>query len=316
MLFLYFMILAVIDCGTNTFNLLIVEVTNAKYTKLFNTRISVKLGEGSINKGYIDNEPFNRGVNALNEFKKLLVKFKVSKTLAYATSAIRDAKNGIDFVNKIKLELGIDISIIDGNREADLIYLGNKLAANIKDNLVLIMDIGGGSTEFILANGNEIFWKQSFTLGAARLIEKFNISDVITLFEIDLINTYLHNELTPLFNAIKLFPSNELVGSSGAFDSIIEMIHGEFNGEPIVKEKNCYEVDLKEYRKIADLVIHSNLEQRKNIKGLIPMRVDMIVVSILLINFILKTFLIHKLKVSTYSLKEGAVLDYIQNNKV
>jgi exopolyphosphatase/guanosine-5'-triphosphate,3'-diphosphate pyrophosphatase len=237
LLILSFMILAVIDCGTNTFNLLIVEVKNAAYTKVFNTRMPVKLGEGTINKGYIDTVPFNRGINALTEFKKHLVKFKVTKTLAFATSAIRDAKNGLDFVYKTKLDLDIDINVIDGNREAELIYLGNKLAADIDQKLVLIMDIGGGSTEFILANREQIFWKQSFLLGAARLLERFSISNPITETEIKIIYDYLFNELQPLFEAIKLFPTGELIGSSGAFDSIIEMIHGELNGEELTKEK-------------------------------------------------------------------------------
>ncbi len=308
------MILAVIDCGTNTFNLLIVELKNYAYTKIFNTRIPVKLGEGTINKGLIDTIPFNRGINALTEFKKHLIQFNVAKTLAYATSAIRDAKNGTDFVIKTKLDLGIDITVIDGNREAELIYLGNRVAANINDNLVLIMDIGGGSTEFILANGQQIFWKQSFLLGAARLLERFTISDSITETEIKIIYDYLFNELQPLFIAIKLFPTVELIGSSGAFDSIIEMIHGEYNGEPLIKEKICYDVDISNYNKVASLVIKSNLQQRKEIKGLIPMRFDMIVVSSLLINFILKSLPINKLRVSTYSLKEGALVDFIKNN--
>ena len=247
LLILSFMILAVIDCGTNTFNLLIVEVKNAAYTKVFNTRMPVKLGEGTINKGYIDTVPFNRGINALTEFKKHLVKFKVTKTLAFATSAIRDAKNGLDFVYKTKLDLDIDINVIDGNREAELIYLGNKLAADIDQKLVLIMDIGGGSTEFILANREQIFWKQSFLLGAARLLERFSISNPITETEIKIIYDYLFNELQPLFEAIKLFPTGELIGSSGAFDSIIEMIHGELNGEELTKEKICYDVDINNY---------------------------------------------------------------------
>jgi len=173
LLFLYFMILAVIDCGTNTFNLLIVEVKNTAYTKIFNTRHSVKLGEGTINKGFIDAVPFNRGIAALVDFKIHITKYNVEKTLAYATSAIRDAKNGLDFITKTKLDLDIDINIIDGNREAELIYLGNKVAANLKNEPALIMDIGGGSTEFIIANGQQIFWKQSFLCGDKNVCTAF-----------------------------------------------------------------------------------------------------------------------------------------------
>ncbi len=305
--------LAIIDCGTNTFNLLIVELHNQSYTKLFNTRTAVKLGEGAINKGYIDVVPFNRGLQALTEFTTHLTTYNVVKTLAYATSAIRTAKNGVDFINTVKHKLNLEVTIIDGNREAELIYLGNKEAVGFNDNVVLIMDIGGGSTEFILANKTQVFWKQSFLLGAARLLEKFTISNPITQNEIAELTNYLKRELEPLFNAIKLFPTTELIGSSGAFDSIIEMIHGELNGEPLVKEKVCYDINILDFNAVSDLVIKSTINERKNIKGLIPMRFDMIVVSSLLINFIIKSFSINKLKVSTYSLKEGALVEFMNS---
>jgi exopolyphosphatase/guanosine-5'-triphosphate,3'-diphosphate pyrophosphatase len=303
--------LAIIDCGTNTFNLLIVELHNQSYTKLFNTRSAVKLGEGAINKGYIDVIPFNRGLQALTQFKTHLITHNVVKTLAYATSAIRTAKNGVDFITTVKHKLNLEVTIIDGNREAELIYLGNKEAVGFNNNVVLIMDIGGGSTEFILANKTQVFWKQSFLLGAARLLEKFTISNPITQNEIAELTNYLKLELEPLFNAIKLFHTTELIGSSGAFDSIIEMIHGELNGEPLVKEKVCYDINMLDFNAVCDLVVKSTINERKNIKGLIPMRFDMIVVSSLLINFIIKSFSINKLKVSTYSLKEGALVEFM-----
>ena len=155
--------------------------------------------------------------------------------------------------------------------------------------------------------------KQSFLLGAARLLEMFTISNPITQLEIDGINLYLTQQLQPLFKAITLFPTTHLVGSSGAFDSIIEMIHGELDGEALVKEKICYSISMLDYNTVAQLVIKSTLSERKNIKGLIPMRFDMIVISSLLINFILKSFTINNLQVSTYSLKEGALVEFINN---
>ncbi len=307
------MILAIIDCGTNTFNLLIVKINGLQYSKIFNTRVAVKLGEGTINQGYIAPVSFNRGIAALAQFKTHLIHYSVQKTLAYATSAIRDAKNGEEFITTVKHNFNIDINIIDGNREAELIYLGNKEASKLNSNTALIMDIGGGSTEFILANDQQIFWKQSFLLGAARLLNMFTISNPITQTEINTINLYLTQQLQPLFKAITLFPTTQLIGSSGAFDSIIEMIHGELNGEELVKEKICYTINMLDYNTVAQLVIKSNLSERKNIKGLIPMRFDMIVISCLLINFILKSFSINSLQVSTYSLKEGALVEFINN---
>jgi exopolyphosphatase/guanosine-5'-triphosphate,3'-diphosphate pyrophosphatase len=304
--------LAVIDCGTNTFNLMIVDLHgHSRYSKIYNTRIPVKLGEGAINKGFIAGQPFQRGLNAIGEFKILIHDYAVEKTLAYATSAIRDASNGREFVEKIKLNFDIDTLVIDGEKEAELIYKGVKEAVHLNESISLIMDIGGGSTELIIADQDKIYWKGSFNIGAARLLAKFKPSDPINNSEIQTIEQFLFSNLEPFFEALKLFPVTELIGSSGAFDSIVEMIQGELNGEPFLQSKTEYHVDLNAYVEISKLVHQSTLKQREEIKGLVPMRFDMIVISCLMIDFILKTCGIKKMRVSTYSLKEGALKDFI-----
>ena len=308
--------LAVIDCGTNTFNLLIIEVDpNLKYSKIYNDRISVKLGQGSINQGFIDIEPYNRGIEALKKFKTDINNYEVTKVLGFATSAIRDAKNGVQFINQIKTETSIEITIIDGEREAELIYLGNKEAVQLTHNTSLIMDIGGGSNEFILANNNGLLWKQSFPIGAARMLEKFNPSDPITGTELSAINNYLAEELAPLIIASRNYKPSELVGSSGAFDSVVEIIADNFNGEPISDSKTCYEVDMENYKSVSKLIINSSLIERKKIKGLVAMRLDMIVISFIMIDFILNSLNLSRMRVSSYSLKEGALIDYIKSSK-
>ena len=158
--------IAVIDLGTNTFNLLIVEVNSDKtYSHVFQTKISVKLAEGGMNEGVIAEIPFQRGMAAFKTHFETTKKYKVDKVFAFATSAIRSTKNGQLFVEQAKEETGIDIQIISGDREAELIYYGVHSAVEMDDDASLIIDIGGGSTEFIIANKNRIFWKQSFLLG-------------------------------------------------------------------------------------------------------------------------------------------------------
>jgi exopolyphosphatase/guanosine-5'-triphosphate,3'-diphosphate pyrophosphatase len=299
---------AVIDLGTNTFNILIAEkLNNATFKKVFNTKISVKLGENSINEGYISNIPFQRGISALQQFKKYIIDYNVEYVYAFATSAIRSAKNGNDFVNEAKEKTDIVITVIDGNEEAELIYYGNRMAVKMSNSISLIMDIGGGSTEFILANSDGIFWKKSFLLGTSRLLEKFKPSDPITLNEITAFNSYLKLELLPLFDAVKQYKPTELIGSSGAFDSIVDMISGEYNELGIVESKTEYNVDLIKYNFISQKIIKSTLKERAQIKGLIEMRVDMMVISILLVDFILTELNLHKLIASTFSLKEGVI---------
>lgn len=304
--------LAVIDCGTNTFNLIVVELYDGKkYKKIFSTRSAVKLGEGAINSGFIAPEPFQRGIAAIGEFKKLCDSYGVKKILAFATSAIRDASNGKEFVNNVFTFFGIQISIIDGNREAELIYYGVKDAVPFGGEISLIMDIGGGSNEFILANNKEIVWKQSFNIGAARLSERFKHSNPITERERHEIETYLTEQLNPLWDASLKTTPVELVGSSGAFDSLVEMIHGELGGEPLTQQKTAYELDMNAYRCISERIKISTLEERRNIKGLLPIRFDMIVISCIMIDHVLAHLKLKKMRVSTFSLKEGALTDYL-----
>jgi exopolyphosphatase/guanosine-5'-triphosphate,3'-diphosphate pyrophosphatase len=308
--------LAVIDCGTNTFNLIIIEVdANNQYTKLFNTRVPVKLGENSINEGIIGEGPFRRGISALNTFKEHLDRHKTDNVIAYATSAIREAANGGQFIKKAKDDFDIEITLIDGHREAELIYYGIREAVKMNENVSLIMDIGGGSNEFILANDKQIFWKQSFLIGAARVLEKFNHSNPISEKEKKEIREYLTGNMQDLFDAVRKYKPVELIGSSGAFESIVEMINGELGGEPLSPEKTEYDVDLNDNAKISELVFNSDLEQRRRIRGLVPMRFDMIVISCLMVNHVLESLGLKKLRVSTYSLKEGALIEHLQKIK-
>ncbi len=302
--------IAVIDLGTNTFNLLIVERhANGTYDKLGSKRIPVKLGEGSINKGFIAEIPFNRGIKALKEYAAIIKEQNIEKVIALATSAIRTASNGLDFVAKAKEEAGINIEVIDGDREAELIYYGNRKAVKMTNDLSLIMDIGGGSTEFIIANSDTIIWKQSFLLGAARLLELIQPSDPIAESEISKLYAYFDQQLVPLFEACKLNKPLELIGSSGAFDSIVDMMAGEYDGQELSNHKTEHSIDLKKYFPLSEKIIHSTYNERLKTKGLIEMRVDMIVISCLFADYILKQLDLDKLRVSTYSLKEGVIFN-------
>lgn len=302
------MVFAVIDLGTNTFNLLIGEkLPNNTFKKLFNTKIAVKLGEGTINSGYIADVPFQRGINALKQYQQYILDYNVEKEYAFATSAIRSASNGADFVDQAKKIAKISIEVIDGDEEADLIYYGTKMAVAMTQHISLIMDIGGGSTELILANNTTVFWKKSFLLGAARLLDKLKLSDPVTDSEIIDFNAYLKSELQPLMVAIKQYKPIELIGSSGAFDSVLDLIAGEFNKATISDSQTEYPIALNEYHVISQTIKASTLQDRIQMPYLINMRADMMVISVLLIDFILKEIDLNVFKASTFSLKEGVI---------
>ena len=294
---------AIIDLGTNTFNLLIVEGS----TTIFKTKIAVKLGEDGITKGYIAEAPFQRGFDALKKHLQTIEAFQVDRTLAFATSAIRSASNGVNFVAKVKTELGLHIEVIDGEKEAELIYLGVQQALDLGVGNKLIMDIGGGSTEFIICNKKEIFWKQSFQLGAARVLEEFQPKDPISSTEVKSIEVYLEDTLTPLWAALQKFPCDTLVGSSGSFDTLADVIAHQFYDIAILKGKTTYNFKLSDYYWLHDYFLKSNLEERLKTPGMIPMRADMIVISSIFINYLLKKQKMLSMKLSTYALKEGVL---------
>src|ERR1700761_8968309 len=171
--------IAVMDLGTNTFHLLIAESIGGEIREIVHEQDPVKLGEGGINKGLIQPPSFERGIKSMLRYKELIQENDVLKVRAIATSALRNAANGIDFINEVETQTGIQIEIIDGNVEAEYIYKGIKAAGCLSAQNSLIVDIGGGSVEFIIFNDKEIKWKQSFEVGAARLMDLFHHTDPI-----------------------------------------------------------------------------------------------------------------------------------------
>ena len=309
------MIIAILDLGTNTFHCLIVEIKeDGTYKKLYKTKTSVKLGEGGINKNTIAPIPFKRGIVALRMFNAMLRKYSIDKLYAYGTAALRSAKNAKDFVKAVKDDLNIDVEIISGEKEAEYIYYGVRQALDMGKERSLIIDIGGGSVEFIIANKNQIFWKHSYNLGAARLLEQFNPSDPITPLEIKKIEQYLEKSLSLLFVAIKKFPTKILIGSSGSFDTFAEMIAHDFFTPKILQGKTEYEFLLDLYDATHQKLIKSTHSERLHTKGIIQMRVDMIVVASIFTNFIIKKLKIRRMLLSTYALKEGVLWEAINEN--
>ena len=291
--------------GTNTFHLLVAEIEKNDFRILLQERIPVKIGVGGINQGIITEAAINRAMEALKEFKRKLDEIKVGKVLAFGTSALRSAKNGDEIISKIKSITAIEARIISGDEEASYIYKGVNLALHLGKEKSLIIDIGGGSVEFIIGNGEEIFWKRSFEIGAQRLLEKFQTHDPILLAEIDEINLYFYEQLTPLFEAIQFYNPKILAGSSGTFDTLSEIYCIEERIE--VKDFAETPLTLEAFDKIYKELISKNRRERMRIPGMIELRVDMIVVACCLIKFILLRSSFSQIRVSSYSLKEGVM---------
>ena len=293
---------AVIDLGTNTFHLIIAELSATEPNILYKTNVPVKLGEGRINDNVIIPAAFERGITTLKEFKQEIEKHQVDVVKAVATSAIRSAENGQDFVKAAREQAGIEISIVDGNQEADYIYHGVK-ATGLINCTSLIIDIGGGSTEFILCNPTEVLWKKSYNIGAARLQQAYFKSDPISLEEQEQIRQRLETELIDLRIACQKYNPVQLIGSAGAFESFAIML----NEQEDLKLSKSSPIALTSYQDLSKMLITSSHEERKNFKGLIALRVDMIVIASLLTNYVLDTIKPEKFSVSTYDLKMGVL---------
>ncbi len=303
---------AVIDLGTNTFNLLIVETNGKGYDVISREKYPVKLGMGGINQSIITPEAFARGLSALKKYKQSIEFEGVEKVFAFATSAIRSADNGSDFVNTVRDQLGIEINVITGSKEAELIYLGVKQVVDLTSEKILILDIGGGSNEVIIADSEKIYWKKSFQLGIARVLEKFQPSDPITNNEINDLENYFNSELEELFQEASKYDVKTLIGSSGSFDTFASMISCRFQEDDAVKAKsNSFCVDLELYSFLHETLISSTLEERKNMQGLEQLRIEMIVLASILVNFLIKKLNIKVLIQSDYALKEGVIYEMI-----
>jgi exopolyphosphatase/guanosine-5'-triphosphate,3'-diphosphate pyrophosphatase len=300
--------IAIIDLGTNTFHLLIAEINENRPKVIFQETIAVKLGEGGMKDGMINVSAFDRGVSAIRQFKTSIDHHGVFQIKAFATSALRSASNSKIFTEKIVKETGIKIEIIDGNREAELIFSGVRAAINMKDQSSLIMDIGGGSVEFIICDQDQIFWKKSFDIGAARLMDQYHKSDPISESNISELHSYLNLVLTDLNTQLSIQKPKQLIGSAGAFETFASMLNPDFKSG---FEKPEFNIDLDKFEKISKFIIGSNHEERAVTAGIPRVRVDMIVVATLLTNYVLSLHEFKTLKLSTYSLKEGVLFEMI-----
>jgi exopolyphosphatase / guanosine-5'-triphosphate,3'-diphosphate pyrophosphatase len=298
--------IAIVDLGTNTFHVLIAVGNDSGYNIIYRDRLAVKIGMGGINDGYITEEGFDRALVAMQSFKNVIDSHNVDQIFAFGTSALRNARNGKEISDRITEMTGISIALISGDEEAYYIYMGVRAALGLGSDKNLIVDIGGGSVEFIIADHDQIFWKHSYEIGAQRLLEKYQRHDPILKEEVHNLEKYFDLALTSLFEAILKFNPIILVGSSGTFDTLSDIF---CNTHGIHKTADEIETPLtiEGFNEIHRELLKRNRAQRMQVPGMIEMRVDMIVVASCLVKFLLESHKFHRIRVSTYSLKEGVL---------
>lgn len=291
---------AIVDLGTNTFNLLIVELYPDSFQTLFSTKEGVALGLGGITKKIISEEAQTRAIDCLMRFKTLCDQYAVQKTIAFGTSAIRDAENKNTFIKEVLKQTGIEITVITGKKEAELIYHGVCWSYDFSTPAT-IMDIGGGSTEFIFANENGIKALTSLNIGVSRVFQTFQLSDPYTEKEVNAIISWFEEQTG---NQLDAFVSPTLIGASGSFETFYEMLHQ----SPFpLKELKAKEIDTKDLLEILNWTIYSTQAERDEHQFIIPIRRKMGPIAAIKTKWILEKLNVKSVFVSPCSLKEGVL---------
>jgi len=308
--------IAIIDMGTNTFNLAVFETAKEKtFRMIFRDKCNVQLGKDTLVENTISEEAVQRAIEALKKHRQSAESYHADHIFAFATSAVRDAKNQAEFLSVCEAQTGLSITVLSGNDEAEYIYHGVKQAVDLGEQPTLIMDIGGGSTEFIIGNRSTIFWRHSFNLGISRLLQYFTPTDPITKKEIDAVHHFLEKELKPLHKALEQTPVTTLVGSSGSFRTLVSLILGILhNTKRSAHKSKSYHIAIEDYILICRLLIQSTSAERKTMKGMDPMRVELMVLAVIFIRYIILRYNIQSIIQSNYAIKEGALWTIINEN--
>lgn len=296
----------VMDLGTNTFHLLIAEIGESGFAVLYRDRRPVKIGKGGINRRVITGEAIERAFACMEAFRAKLDEMRVTRFRAMGTSAFRDAENGQAVLEGIRQKSGIAVEVISGQQEAEFIYYGVRAAAPLGDAPSLIVDIGGGSVEFIIGNQHNLFWKISLDIGAQRLLEQYHRHDPMTSGERLALDQHYRHALVPVVEAMIRWKPETLVGSSGTFDTLSE-IYCVATGKPYSATQAETPLTVAAFQQIHEQLITKDRAGRMQIPGMIEMRVDMIVVASCLIQHLIQAFHFNNMRVSSYSLKEGVL---------
>ncbi|HRO76843.1 MAG TPA: hypothetical protein PLP27_11930 [Crocinitomicaceae bacterium] len=290
---------AVIDLGTNTFNLLIADVGTNDFDTLHTDKVGVAIGLGGINKQQLTLDSQMRALNALKKFKQTCDEFDVVSITALGTSAIRDAQNSVEFLTKVKAQTGIEVDVISGEREAELIYKGISWTHSFEKPAV-IMDIGGGSTEFILANNAGIDKKISLNIGISRIFQGLKTGDPLCESDIVMIENWLDNVVG---NQLDEYTTTSLVGASGVFETFYEMIHL----QDFTHNRKSYQFDFQKLNEVLDWLVYSTTQQRDEHEFIIPIRKLMGPITAVKIKWIFNKLHVNDVWLSPYSMKEGGL---------
>lgn len=293
-------ICAVADLGTNTFQLLISP--SEEFQVLDHLQRPVGLGMGAMEMVTLQNDAMDRALVALHEFLSLFLSQggNINDFHAIGTSILRRASNAEVFINRVYVELGIRILVIDGIQEAEYIYAGIRNSLPDRwEKTSLVMDIGGGSVEFILFKGNEVLYRVSLELGGLRLKSLFSVNNEFDLSVIEGLDAHVSREMRSLFQVCEKAKPEVLIGAAGAFETILDL-----ENRSSLTPASC-EIDLKQFLQHKLNLDQMPYEERVAYPGMKAFRASIFPYATFLIEKVLRELRLKELWFSSYSLKEG-----------
>lgn len=309
---------AAIDVGTNSFHLIVVQAKrDGTFDIIDREREVIRLGEGNTGDiKYIIPEAMERAVVSLRRFKGIADSHN-AQLRAVATSAVRESFNKNELIKRIIEETGVEIEVISGHEEARLIYLGIMKSVPVFDKKVLVIDIGGGSTEFLIGEKGKTHFSGSLKLGAVRLTQKFFNNTRLTQNSINECRSWVHGELYNVAETVKRIGFDLCVGSSGtimATGSMIEALNKKKKTQNFIL--NNYKITKADFAVVKEEVLSKKTEEkRKNIPGLDDKRADIIPAGIIILDEIFNLFGLEQMVISAYALREGIIIDTLQKDQ-
>ena len=305
--------LAAIDIGSNSVRLLVAEaLRGGTYRILDEEREPTRLGRSVSSQGRLDEEAMDRTIAALRTFKEIASGYQVSSLRTIATCAVRESRNGPEFCRRVREQVGLDVEVISGEREARLAFASVQHAFDLTGKNVIVADIGGGSTELVFATGNLIESIFSTPLGAVRLTEQFGLGEGsegvafqegVDRLEDDIAATLKKQTTRPLF------APHFLVGCGGTFTTLAELVMA--GKRQIDVPVAGYKVSQAEVRHLLDRLRKMPLRARRGMAGMTPDRADIIVAGLSIVDALLKRFRVNTLVIHTRGVRDGLIREML-----
>jgi exopolyphosphatase/guanosine-5'-triphosphate,3'-diphosphate pyrophosphatase len=302
--------IAAIDAGSNSFHLLVAQVgRDGTIEPLERAKEMVRLGDSAF-RGIISDEAIARAVEAIRRFRGMAERGGSDAIIAVATSAVREAENGGEFVRAVRDETGIELTVIRGEEEARLIYLGARPSLHLLGRRALLVDIGGGSIELIVGDARDFTWAASLKLGVLRLLETWAPADPITPDQRARLAEHLHRSLETALAPARKIGFDVVTMTSGTARQVAELVNA-----PIDDKHKLKRVAFRDVWALEDKLCALPAVERAKLPALDPKRVDSIVPGVILVRALLETAHADEYVLCETALREGLVADYAQRNR-